>query len=269
MGRKTTTSPATPAPGNGRQAVVRRVAVAVGVALVAALVLAVLRCCCVGLVEIPGEGARPVFLPGDRVAVNKTAYGLRLWPMRRWGHVRWGAEKPQKGEWMAFNDPAAAADGTPDEAPVFVAYCQALPGDSLWVDSAGGVHLSRPATAAGKTCRAVELPRKNAYVAITPDNVRWYAATISRHEGAKATVRGDSLFVDGQRVQSFRFSHDYYWVAAANPRGGADSRTFGFVPDTHLIGRLTRVVYSWDREAPWYARLRFRRMMMRVGREQV
>ena len=68
-------------------------------------------------------------------------------------------------------------------------------------------------------------------------------------------------------MSSFRFSHDYYWMSSANERNHADSRTFGFVPDTYIIGRLSRILYSWDTEALWYARLRAHRTMMKVGRE--
>ena len=219
--------------------------------------------CGVSLLEIPGDGCRPVFLPGDHVTVRRAAYGLRLTPMRWWGYVRWGSRPVERGEWVAFNDPSAA-DGYADEQDVFVGFCYAVPGDSLWVDRRGQVHRQRPA---GRDCRMVELPRKDAYVTITPDNIHWYQRMINLHEGAYATIIADSLCVSGHFVPSFRFSHDYYWVAAASPRGGADSRTFGFVPETHIIGRLTRVLYSWDAEAPWYARLRFRRTMMQVGRE--
>ena len=202
---------------------VRWIALLVAALLVAGLV----RLCWVTLVEIPGDGGRPVFLPGDRVAVNKTAYGLRFWPMRRLGYVRWGACKPERGEWMAFNDPSGA--------------------------DSGQVHRQRPA---GRDCRMVELPRKDAYVTITPDNIHWYQRMINLHEGAYATIIADSLCVSGHFVPSFRFSHDYYWVAAASPRGGADSRTFGFVPETHLIGRVSSILYSIDPEEPFYRMFR-------------
>ena len=238
----------------------------IAVAAAALLLAAGVRLCWVSIVEIPGDGGQPVFLPGDRVAVNKVAYGLRLWPVEWWGYVRLGARGVPLGEGMAFNDPSAPDSLLPDERPVFVGYCYAVPGDSLWVDRRGQVYRRRPAD--GRECRRVELPRKDAYVSVTPDNIHWYCRVINLHEGAHAEIIADSLCVEGHFVSSFRFTHDYYWVSAASPRGGADSRTFGFVPDTHVIGRLARVVYSWDAGAPWYARWRFRRTMMKVGREE-
>ena len=127
------------------------------VAAAALLLAAGVRLCWISLVEIPGHGGQPVFLPGDRVAVNKTAYGLRLWPMSRLGYVRWGECRPGRGEWMAFNNPAADSDSAcADQGPVFVGFCYAVPGDSLWVDTAGGVHRRRPAD--GRRCRVVDLP---------------------------------------------------------------------------------------------------------------
>lgn len=222
--------------------------------------------CGVSLLEIPGDGCRPVFLPGDHVTVRRAAYGLRLTPMRWWGYVRWGSRPVERGEWVAFNDPSAA-DGYADEQDVFVGFCYAVPGDSIWVDADGRVWRRRPARAGA--LRAVELPRKDAYVAVTPDNLRWYNYIINRHEGVRSTIVGDSLCVEGRCVRSFRFGNDYYWMAAARTAGGADSRSFGFVPHTHVIGRLGRVLYSWDSEAPWYARLRFGRTLMEVGREEV
>ena len=236
----------------------------IGVAAAALLLAAGVRLCGVSFVEIPGGGASPALLAGDRVAVDKTAYGLRLCPMRRWGYVRWGEGRPGRDEWVAFNDPSAGSDSLlADECPVFAGRVYALPGDSLWVDSLGGVYRRRPA--GGRRCRVVELPRRDAYVAITSDNIRWYARMINLHEGAHAVIIADSLCVSGHFVPSFRFSHDYFWLSG----GGEDSRSFGFVPDTHLLGRLSRVVWSWDAAAPWYARFRFGRMMKKVGEEEL
>lgn len=237
------------------------------VLLAAAVGVAAVRWCWVFLVEIPEEGECPVFMAGDRVAVDRTAYGLRLSPARWWGYVRWGASPVPRDEWVAFNDPSAGGqDGRyADERDVFVGVCYAVPGDSLWIDSLGEVCRNRPRDR--RPCRVVELPRRNAYVAFTPDNMQWYCRMINLHEGVRASVVAGSLHVSGHFVSGFRFGHDYYWMSSANERNHADSRTFGFVPDTYIIGRLSRILYSWDDTSPWYARLRTRRTMMKVGRE--
>lgn len=237
------------------------------VLLAAAIGVVLVRGCWVFLIEIPEDGERPVFMAGDRVAVDRTAYGLRLSPMRWWGYMRWGTSPVPRGEWVAFNDPSTGGQDERyiDERDVFVGFCYAVPGDSLWIDSLGKVYRNRPRD--HRPCRVVELPRRNAYVTLTPDNMQWYCRMINLHEGVRAAVIADSLCVSGHFVSSFRFSHDYYWMSSANERNHADSRTFGFVPDTYIIGRLSRILYSWDTEAPWYARLRAHRTMMKVGRE--
>ena len=78
--------------------------------LAAAIGVVLVRGCWVSLIEIPEDGERPVFMAGDRVAVNRMAYGLRLSPMRWWGDVRWWAEPVPRGDWVAFNDPSAGED---------------------------------------------------------------------------------------------------------------------------------------------------------------
>jgi signal peptidase I len=44
----------------------------------------------------------------------------------------------------------------------------------------------------------------------------------------------------------------------------ADSRHWGFVPETHIIGKATRVLFSIDRGATWNKRFRWDRFMKRL-----
>lgn len=231
------------------------------------LVLAI-RFVGISVIEIPEDGERPVFMAGDHVAVNKWAYGLRVSPMKWLDYVRLGGSKAGLGEWVAFNDPSQCDSvSSVDERNIFIGYCFACPGDSLWIDACGNVFRNKP----NDVClfRVVRLPKDGEYVRITPDNVYWYNQMINRHEGLTSTVESDSLYVDGQLVMNFRFTNDYYWMSSANCRNMADSRTFGFVPDNYIIGRLTRVLYSFDKTAAWYKPFRWERTMMEVGRENL
>lgn len=240
-------------------------------------VMGIVRTTIITFIRIPGNGEQPVFQAGDRVALLRTAYGIRLTPMSKLGYVRWGTRQARRGDWIAFNNPTTGdADTTPvDRRELFVGYCYAAPGDSLWIDSVPiykkkngtiglkfNVHRKKPVGI--NRYKVVQLPRKNAYVDITPDNIHWYAHMINLHEGEQATITGDSLFVGGRYMPNFRFIHDYYWISSADSRNKADSRSFGFVPDTYLIGRISRIVYSIDPEAPWYTSLRAGRTMKKI-----
>lgn len=229
----------------------------------ACAVAAAVRLFLVTVICIPSDGGRPVFEAGDRVTVCRMAYGVRLWPMSRWGGRRVGEKRVARGEWVAFNDPSDGTGGAlpPDRREMLIGCCLAVPGDSLWTDSLGTVYLSRPA---GRRCRVAELPRKDAWVAVTPDNMHWYGRMLRLHEGLDAEVVAGRLRVDGRPVKSCRFRHDYYWMGAVEGQSLEGSGSFGFVPDDYVIGRLTHIVYSLDASLPWYARLRAGRLWKRV-----
>lgn len=37
---------------------------------------------------------------------------------------------------------------------------------------------------------------------------------------------------------------DYYWLESINKQNPADSRSFGFIPESHIIGRVVTVLYN-------------------------
>lgn len=99
------------------------------------------------------------------------------------------------------------------------------------------------------------VPARGRAVKVQPWNVTLLCNTIVRHEGKRASVKGDTLYVEGKPATSYAFSRDYYWMAANNPVNLCDSRLFGLVPDTHLIGRAWRVWFS-PREGRFFQEVR-------------
>lgn len=88
------------------------------------------------------------------------------------------------------------------------------------------------------------IPARGKEVKVYPWNVTLLYNTIIRHEGRQATVKGDTLWVEGKPVQSYTFSKNYYWMASNNPVNLCDSRLFGLVPDDHLIGKAWLIWFS-------------------------
>ncbi len=92
------------------------------------------------------------------------------------------------------------------------------------------------------------IPSKGKAVQVYPWNVALLCYTIQHHEGRQASVKNDTLLVDGKPVTSYTFRKDYYWMASNNPVNLADSRLFGLVPHDHLVGRAAYIWYSSRKE---------------------
>lgn len=226
--------------------------------LVAALLTIVaLRTMVLCLVHIPHDGQQPTLLAGDCVSVSRWSYGCRLPLSRLWGYHRWGAGTVQRGHWMAFNSPIVQRGALPDTSGICVGRCMALPGDTVWMGH--GEQVSAHRNYRLNHIWPIVVPTAGQPVRVTPWNVRLLALTINRTEPDKASVVGDSLCVSGHFVDSYTFHQDYYWVQSSNTANRNDSRTFGFIPHSALIGRLTTILYSVDPQQPFYRALRIRR----------
>lgn len=103
-------------------------------------------------------------------------------------------------------------------------------------------------TADSTGIRPLIVPAKGKAVQIYPWNATLLCNTILRHEGRDASLKNDTLLVDGKPVTSYTFRKDYYWMASNNPVNLSDSRLFGLVPHDHLVGRATHIWFSSRKE---------------------
>ncbi len=90
----------------------------------------------------------------------------------------------------------------------------------------------------------IELPPYGTAATITPQNAAFYADIINRYEPQKVELRGEKLYRDGVEIKQYNFSQPYYWVLCDNRTAVTDSRTFGVLPHSHLIGKCRYILYS-------------------------
>lgn len=204
------------------------------------------------------NGKEPVFYRGDRVLVTRTTYGLRLPFSALWGYHRWGNNPVQRGEWIAFNQPDSKEPDI-EQRPVCIARCTAVPGDTVWFTWNRRLVSSRHASS---TLMPFVVPGWKQTVQVTSWNMHLLCNTLNLHEGRTARIQGDTLWVDNRPVQTIRMRQDYYWVASGRESDLNDSRYFGFVPETHLIGKARMVTFSTDPTMPLYKRFRNNRFFL-------
>lgn len=89
--------------------------------------------------------------------------------------------------------------------------------------------------------RPYVVPRKDAPVRVYEWNAHLLCNAIVRHEGKKAYIKKGKLFVEGSEVQTYVFTQNYYWMTADEPLNVNDSRLYGFVPESHIVGRASRI----------------------------
>ncbi len=74
-------------------------------------------------------------------------------------------------------------------------------------------------------------------------------SVVERFEGHTVERSATGFLVDGRPAETYTFAQDYYFVLGDSRDDSADSRTWGFVPFDHVIGKAVGVYFSWDEDA--------------------
>lgn len=92
----------------------------------------------------------------------------------------------------------------------------------------------------------VVVPKQGASVRL--DDASWplVRTAIERFEGRRTERTADGFLIDGRPAETYTFGQDYYFVLGDSRDDSADSRTWGFVPFDHVIGKALVVYFSWD-----------------------
>ena len=88
----------------------------------------------------------------------------------------------------------------------------------------------------------VYIPAKGDKVDLTLQNLPLYRRAIEVYEDNEVEVNGNEIKINGQTVSSYTFKQNYYWMMGDNRHNSADSRFWGFVPETHIVGKA---VFTW------------------------
>lgn len=179
--------------------------------------------------HVPSRSMVPTIIPGDRIVVDKLAYGLRL-PFSDSMPIQWG--EPNRSDVVVFRAPQTNV--------LTVKRVIGLPGDRVSWD---GDHLRiNDATAA--------------YQPLPPE-----AGPAFQHPKYSHTQRRQERLLGEQRdILRYRVKprrgggafhdvvvpDDHYLLLGDNRDNSGDFRKFGFVPRRNVVGRATHILFSLD-----------------------
>ena len=226
----------------------------------------------------------PTILPGDRIVVNKLIFGARLYKNLDFmygGELKTIRLRGVRG--IIYNDVVVFNRSHPlafNINEVYVKRCIGLPGDTIWIrngtyknstidDDVIQKHFSRDPSALFLDSSMFQcfpysevlnwnmidfgplyLPRKGDCIKLFPTNAWLYKRIIEYENGANVKYTQEGVFLYGQPIHSYTFKDNYYFMAGDNYFHSTDSRYFGPIPETFIIGVVPFKInnkYRWER----------------------
>jgi signal peptidase I len=180
--------------------------------------------------DVPTASMNPTILEGDRVFVNKLAYGLKV-PFTTWHLARWAT--PARGEVVVFFAPH---DGTR-----MVKRVAGVPGDTVELRDEVLVVNGRPVKYGPPDLAALRDPSParragHAFATETPAGGSPHPLMLTPGSPARRTF-GPVVVPPGK-----------YLMLGDNRDNSLDSRYWGLVDEADVVGRATGVVLSFDPE---------------------
>lgn len=112
------------------------------------------------------------------------------------------------------------------------------------------------------------IPKKGITIFLNMENISRYGRTILSFEGLKnSEIKNKKLYIEGKQIESYTFQNDYYFMAGDNRHNSVDSRFWGFVPESYIVGKAWFVWFSIHKESHkgFWESIRWAKLFTRIN----
>lgn len=235
------------------------------VILFASLITVLLRSFVVEAYRIPSSSMENTLLAGDFLLVNKFLYGA---PIPFTNHRLPALKAVTAGDVVVFKFPL-------DKDLTFIKRCVATPGQTIEIRNkvvfVDGIEQPLPKEAKlspdiqplGQSDRAifpffssfnrdnygkVRVPKKGDTLTLNAQSFYLYKSLLE-YESHTASLMGETVYVDGKPTTTYCVTQNYYFMLGDNRDNSHDSRYWGFVPESHIVGSALLIYWSWNSDA--------------------
>lgn len=228
--------------------------------------------------RIPTGSMENTLVPGDYIIVNKAAYKFTTPRFIPIVNIELPSKKlfsissPERNDIIVFEFPNYTNDFSSFERINYIKRVIGLPGDTLQIINKNiyinGEEISMPAEAIGlpdvkdkyerepdifpkgrnwnsDNYGPIVIPKKGMKIPISPKNIREWKALINQQYNKLAVAEeGSVVTINGIPARDYIFEQDYYFVLGDNRDDSMDSRYWGFVPESTIVGEAVLIYWS-------------------------
>jgi len=97
----------------------------------------------------------------------------------------------------------------------------------------------------------IRIPKKGDQVQLNDSTIELYRRVIEGYEHQQLTTQNGQYFINGKIASTYTIQQNYYWMMGDNRHRSQDSRYWGFVPETHIVGRAALIWFSYSQSIRW------------------
>lgn len=97
----------------------------------------------------------------------------------------------------------------------------------------------------------VKVPKKGETISLTAQNIALYRRLITVYEHNTLEEQNGKFIINGKEAKTYTTKYNYYWMMGDNRHRSQDSRYWGFVPETHVVGKASLIWFSYENGPRW------------------